>query len=42
MGAASAWMKFDHQIIDIVSTFRTAPIVRSNGVHAFAQRTVQR
>ena len=24
--------------IDIVSTFRTAPIVRSDGVHAFAQR----
>jgi UDP-N-acetyl-2-amino-2-deoxyglucuronate dehydrogenase len=28
--------------IDIVSTFRTAPIVRSNGVHAFAQRTMRR
>ena len=28
--------------IEIVSTFRTAPIVRSNGVHAFAQRTMQR
>jgi UDP-N-acetyl-2-amino-2-deoxyglucuronate dehydrogenase len=28
--------------IDIVSTFRTAPIVRSNGVHALAQRAVQR
>lgn len=28
--------------IDIVSTFRTAPIVRSNGVHAFAQRAMQR
>jgi len=28
--------------IDIVSTFRTAPVVRSNGVHAFAQRAMQR
>jgi UDP-N-acetyl-2-amino-2-deoxyglucuronate dehydrogenase len=28
--------------IDIVSTFRTAPIVGSNGVHAFAQRAMQR
>ena len=28
--------------IDIVSTFRTAPIVSSNGVHAFAQRAMQR
>jgi UDP-N-acetyl-2-amino-2-deoxyglucuronate dehydrogenase len=28
--------------IDIVSTFRTAPIVRSNGVHAFAQRAMQK
>jgi UDP-N-acetyl-2-amino-2-deoxyglucuronate dehydrogenase len=28
--------------IDIVSTFRAAPIVRSNGVHAFAQRATQR
>ena len=28
--------------IEIVSTFRTAPIVRSNGVHAFAQRAKQR
>lgn len=28
--------------IDIVSTFRTAPIVRSNGVHAFAQRALVR
>ncbi len=28
--------------IDIVSTFRTAPIVRSNGVHAFAQKAMQR
>lgn len=27
--------------IDIVSKFRTAPIVRSNGVHAFAQRSMQ-
>jgi len=27
--------------IDIVSTFRTAPIVKSNGVHAFAQRAMQ-
>jgi UDP-N-acetyl-2-amino-2-deoxyglucuronate dehydrogenase len=26
--------------IDIVSTFRTAPIVRRNGVHAFAQRAI--
>jgi len=28
--------------IEIVSTFRTAPVVRSNGVHAFAQRAMQR
>jgi UDP-N-acetyl-2-amino-2-deoxyglucuronate dehydrogenase len=28
--------------IDIVSTFRTAPIVRSNGVHAFAQRAMHK
>lgn len=28
--------------IDIVSTFRTAPIAGSNGVHAFAQRAMQR
>lgn len=28
--------------IDIVSTFRTAPIVQGNGVHAFAQRAMQR
>ena len=28
--------------IDIVSTFRSAPIVRSNGVHNFAQRAMQR
>ena len=28
--------------IDIVSTFRSAPIVKSNGVHAFAQRAMQR
>ena len=28
--------------IDIVSTFRTAPIVRSNGVHAFAQRALHK
>jgi UDP-N-acetyl-2-amino-2-deoxyglucuronate dehydrogenase len=28
--------------IDIVSTFRSAPIVRSNGVHAFAQRAMQK
>ena len=28
--------------IDIVSTFRAAPIVSSNGVHAFAQRAMQR
>jgi len=28
--------------IDIVSTFRTAPIVRSNGVHVFAQRAIHR
>jgi UDP-N-acetyl-2-amino-2-deoxyglucuronate dehydrogenase len=28
--------------IDIVSTFRTAPIVRTNGVHPFAQRTIKR
>lgn len=27
--------------IDIVSTFRTAPIVKSNGVHVFAQRAMQ-
>ncbi|MBR0938023.1 Gfo/Idh/MocA family protein [Bradyrhizobium jicamae] len=27
--------------IDIVSTFRHAPIVRSNGVHGFAQRAMQ-
>jgi UDP-N-acetyl-2-amino-2-deoxyglucuronate dehydrogenase len=26
--------------IDIVSTFRTAPIVKSNGVHAFAQKAM--
>jgi UDP-N-acetyl-2-amino-2-deoxyglucuronate dehydrogenase len=26
--------------IDIVSTFRTAPIIKSNGVHAFAQRAM--
>lgn len=30
------------QSIDIVSTFRDAPIVRSNGVHIFAQRAMQR
>ena len=28
--------------IDVVSTFRNAPIVRSNGVHAFVQKTVHR
>jgi UDP-N-acetyl-2-amino-2-deoxyglucuronate dehydrogenase len=28
--------------IDIVSIFRTAPIVSSNGVHTFAQRAMQR
>ena len=28
--------------IDIVSTFRAAPIVQSNGVHAFAQKAMQR
>ena len=28
--------------IEIVSTFRTAPIARSDGVHAFAQRAKQR
>jgi UDP-N-acetyl-2-amino-2-deoxyglucuronate dehydrogenase len=28
--------------IDIVTTFRTAPIVSSNGIHAFAQRAAQR
>jgi UDP-N-acetyl-2-amino-2-deoxyglucuronate dehydrogenase len=28
--------------IDIVSAFRTAPIVKSNGVHTFAQRAMQR
>ena len=28
--------------IDIVSTFRNAPIVRSNGVHAFAQKAMHR
>jgi len=28
--------------IEIVSTFRTAPVVRSNGIHVFAQRAMQR
>jgi UDP-N-acetyl-2-amino-2-deoxyglucuronate dehydrogenase len=28
--------------IEIVSTFRTAPIVRGDGIHAFAQRAMQR
>src|SRR5579871_2348156 len=28
--------------IDIVSTFRNAPIIRSNGVHAFAQKAMHR
>jgi UDP-N-acetyl-2-amino-2-deoxyglucuronate dehydrogenase len=28
--------------IDIVSTFRNAPIIRSNGVHAFAKRAMHR
>ena len=28
--------------IDIVSTFRAAPIVRSNGVHVFAQKAMHR
>jgi UDP-N-acetyl-2-amino-2-deoxyglucuronate dehydrogenase len=28
--------------IDIVSTFRAAPIVKSNGVHTFAQKVMQR
>jgi UDP-N-acetyl-2-amino-2-deoxyglucuronate dehydrogenase len=28
--------------IDIVSTFRAAPIVKNNGVHTFAQKVMQR
>ena len=28
--------------IDIVSTFRTTPLVRSNGVHAFAQKAMHK